>query len=77
MWLKKGRFSFKIFEALLFTLGTHVKGSAPENPSNSMNLPEASWEVAIPRKSEQKQHREIYHQSLTLQAGSAGYTHPL
>ena len=31
MYLEEGHFYFKIFEALLFTLGTHLKGGAPEN----------------------------------------------
>lgn len=41
MCLEKGDFLFKIFEALLFTLGTHLKGGASENAGNLTNLPEA------------------------------------
>lgn len=55
-YLEKGRFHFKIFGALLFTLASHFKGGAPEDPGN-FEPPRSK--LFIPLKSKQNQLRKI------------------
>lgn len=75
MYLEEGHFYFKIFEALLFTVGTHLKGGAPENPGNVMITSQKQAVHSLEVRA--GPHMENYHQSLSLHDGPIGCIHPL